>query len=311
MTIQLEIANRVANLNITHPKITKIWSFLDSIRTQNKYKLGSSKSGKRHISVIGPSGVGKSQMGLRYAENNPGHTELSEDGLEEVDIRPVVYLELPDPFTIKELYQNISIALGFPEIPKRITIGEAQRQTFTLLKKQKVEVLILDELDYILTSNVPYKAAMNAIKKIANKANITLVLMGTPEVESTLIKINFQNFRRYPKYYMRRFDKCDEEWCNLLKAIDEQIALPEKLGLGEVETGLPELLFGMSKGLLGILIPVIQEFFSLLGLFEKDFRDVSKLQFNEESIDKLLEAYENINGDLTEEEMETMLQKGY
>ncbi|MNW55660.1 Bacterial TniB protein [compost metagenome] len=287
----------------------QIWSVLDSIRTQNKYKSGASESGKRHISVIGPSGVGKSQMGLRYAENNPGHTELSEDGLEEVDIKPVVYLELPDPFTVKELYQSISTALGFPEIPKRITIGDAQRQTFHLLKKQKVEVLILDELDYILTSNDPQKAAMNAIKKIANKANITLVLMGTSEVES-LIKINFQNFRRYPKLYMHRFDKCNEEWCNLLKAIDEQIALPKKIGLGDMENGLPELLFGMSKGLLGILTPVIQEYFSLLGLFKEDFNDVSKLLFTEESFGHLVQAYKNINGDLTEEEMETMLKKG-
>ncbi|MNW33026.1 Bacterial TniB protein [compost metagenome] len=310
MTNRVGFAKQVANLNVTHPKITHIWSVLDSIRTQNKYKSSAASYGKRHISVIGPSGVGKSQMGLRYAENNPGYTELSDDGLEEVDIKPVVYLELPDPFTVKELYQNISYALGFPEIPKRITIGEAQRQTFHLLKKQKVEVLILDELDYILTSNVPQKAAMNAIKKIANKANITLVLMGTPEAEP-LIKINFQNFRRYPKLFMHRFEKCNEEWCNLLKAIDEQIELPARIGIGDIETGLPELLYGMSKGLLGILTPIIQEYFSIVGLFDEGFKDSSKLQFTDQSFGYLLQAYKNINGDLTEEEMETMLQKGF
>ncbi|MOA15208.1 hypothetical protein D3C78_1353560 [compost metagenome] len=99
------------------------------------------------------------------------------------------------------MYQKISYALGLPELLKRMSIEEAQRQVIYLLTTHKVEVLILDELDYILTSNVQQKAAMNAIKMIANKANITLVLMGTPEVEPLF----------------------DEEWCNLFKAIEEQL----------------------------------------------------------------------------------------
>ncbi|OPH56196.1 hypothetical protein BC351_28935 [Paenibacillus ferrarius] len=310
MNSYLAFATRVANLNVSHPKIDQIWSMLDSIRTQNKYKVAATKYGQRHISVIGPSGVGKSQMALRYTSNNEGFTEVSEDGMEEIDIRPVVYMELPDPFTIKELYQNISYALGFPEIPKRITIGEAQRQAFHLLDKQKVEVLILDELDYILTSNVPHKAAMNAIKKVANKANITLVLQGTPEAEC-LLKINFQNFRRYPKLLMSRFNECDEEWCELLRTIEDHLDPPTKLGFGDVNTLLPVILHRMSNGLLGILTPVLQEFYSILGVFDENFNDFSKLEFTEHTIEVLTQAYQNINGDLTEDEFKVMLAKGY
>lgn len=198
MTSREELANRIGNLNVTYPNITQVWSVLDSNRTQ---KNNNPSYGKIHYFLIGPPGVGKSQIGLLYAERNPGYTEISEEGLEEIDIKHVVYLQLPTPFTIKKLYQKISYALGLPELSKRISIEEAQRQVIYLLTTHKVEVLILDELDYILTSNVKQKAAMNAIKMMANMANVTLVLMGTPEVEPL----------------------CNEEWCNLFKAIEKQL----------------------------------------------------------------------------------------
>lgn len=301
------LAYRVANLNVPYPKIEHVWQVLNSIRTQNKYKEGTTRYGQRHISVIGPSGVGKSQALVKYEELNPGFTRISADHSKEVDIKPVVYMELPDPFTIKELYQHISYALGFPELTRKITIGDAQRQAFYLLKEQEVEVLILDELDYILTSNVSSKAAMNAIKKIANKANITLVLAGTPEAE-TLLKINFQNYRRYPKIYIDRFEKCDEEWYKLLERIEESLALEKPVGLGDPMTNLPQILHMMSSGLLGILTPVIQEMYSILGVFDEDDKEIT---FNSDTIEVLKQAYHNINGDLTIEEFMSMLEKGY
>jgi uncharacterized protein YchJ len=301
------LAYRVANLHVRFPKIEQVWYVLDSIRTQNKFKQGTTQYGKRHISVIGPSGVGKSQALLKYEELNMGYTEVSPDNSKEVDIKPVVYMELPDPFTIKELYQQISYALGFPEMPRRISIGDAQRQAFHLLMEQKVEVLILDEMDYILTSNVPHKAAMNALKKIANKANITLVLAGTPEVE-TLLKINFQNYRRYPKLYINRFERCDEEWCRLLSRIEESLAPEKPIGLGDPATKLPQILHTMSSGLMGILTPVLQEMYSLLGVFDGEDADVT---FTSETIEVLRRAYQNINGDLPIEEFKMMLAKGY
>ncbi|WP_338540619.1 TniB family NTP-binding protein [Paenibacillus tundrae] len=305
--VEHSLAYRVANLNVSYPKIEQVWHVLDSIRTQNKYKEGATNYGKRHISVIGPSGVGKSQGLLRYEELNKGITELSADKSTEVDTMPVVYVELPDPFTIKELYQHISHALGFPELPQRISIGDAQRQAFHLLREQKVEVLILDELDYILSSNVTYKAAMNAIKKIANKANITLVLAGTPEAED-LLKINFQNYRRYPKMYINRFEQCDEEWCRLLERMEESLALNYSIGLGDPMTKLPQLLHSMSFGLLGILTPILQEMYSLLGVFDGVDKEVT---FTSETLDVLKQAYQNINGDLPRDEFTSMLEKGY
>lgn len=305
--VEQSLAHRVANLNVSYPKIEQVWHVLDSIRTQNKYKEGTTNYGKRHISVIGPSGVGKSQGLLKYEELNKGITEISADKSTEVDTMPVVYVELPDPFTIKELYQHISHALGFPELPQRISIGDAQRQAFHLLREQKVEVLILDELDYILSSNVTYKAAMNAIKKIANKANITLVLAGTPEAEE-LLKINFQNYRRYPKMYINRFEKCDEEWCRLLEKMEESLALQYSIGLGDPQTKLPQILHSMSFGLLGILTPILQEMYSLLGVFDGVDKEVT---FTSDTLEVLKRAYQNINGDLPRDEFTSMLAKGY
>src|SRR5690606_36374194 len=137
-----------------------------------------------------------------------------------------------------------SYALGFPELPMRVSIGDAQRQAFKLLKDQKVEVLILDELDFILTSNVGHKADMNELKKIANKANITLVLSVTPEAEP-LLKTNFQNYRRYPKLYINRFETCNDEWFQVMKDMEKFLAPDKPIGLGDPSTKLPQILHSM------------------------------------------------------------------
>lgn len=296
-----EFAARIGNLYVEHPKIKSIWSRLDAIRQHRK--LISTDDSPRHIFVLGESGVGKSRMAKRYANKNQCSPIKYEDGTE-CDIKPVLYLELPDPFTIAEFYQSIVKALGAPQLIGSPKIGEIKRQAFTLLDKQKVEMILIDEMNYILTSKrVSIEEAMEALKHVSNTSKVSLVCIGTPETE-VLQTQKFQYFRRYPVTRLERFKECNQEFCEFLDDIEQQIRPLRPIGLGNKNLKFPQLLFHFSRGIVGLITPTIQEAYRLLGVFEEDFNDMKKayLTANEIAI-----AYKNIVGDLTFDELDKMI----
>jgi len=200
-----KFAKRVANIHIIYPRIQRIYDVLSSMRCLGAFN--DRNESQSNLFIIGESGVGKTQMIKRYAEMNKGYVKIEDEV--EYDIKPVVYLEIPDPFTVLELYQSIIKALGAPQIMYRPSIGDAKRQAFMLLEKQQVEMLIFDEMDYILNSRyVKPQEAMDAIKHIGNIASASLVCIGTPDVDS-LRKLNFQYFRRFPKIELEIFNELD------------------------------------------------------------------------------------------------------
>jgi hypothetical protein len=255
--------------------------------------------------IIGDSGVGKSQMLKKYASEYPGYTRIDEDGTE-YDIKPVVFMELPDPFTILEFYQSIVKALGAPQLLGRPTIGEVKRQTFELIKTQEVEILLLDEMNYILsTKYIKPGQAMEAIKHVGNTANISLACIGTPETQQ-LQSLNFQYFRRFPITRLERFTECNDEFCSFLSGIEDYLKPPKPIGLGDKETFLPQLLHEISKGIVGIITPTIQEAYRLLGVSGESIYDYQKAAL---TIPALREAYQNIVGDLNMDDFKTILNR--
>lgn len=206
-----EFAQRIARLNVEHARILKVWEMLDSMRFNRT--LEEDDDTPRNLFLSGPSGVGKTKCMKKYAKKFPGYIETDEDGTE-YDIVPVAYMELPNPFTIEEFYQSIFGALGAERTAGQPKVGDVKTRAFELIKKQKVEMLILDEMDYVQTSRaVTPKEAMQTFKHVSNQCNISLVFVGGPETEE-LVEISFQYFRRFPKIPLEHFTECDEEFCN-------------------------------------------------------------------------------------------------
>ncbi|MCF8565961.1 TniB family NTP-binding protein [Alicyclobacillus tolerans] len=253
-TTKIELRRRVEELNVKHPMYQDFYDMLTGLRPDPS--LGSYRHDPQHLFIVGESGVGKSRIVKRYAEDNPPFTQIEEDGTE-IDVKPVVYVELPDPFTMVEFYQHIVRALGAPQYAG-IRVGDVKRQALSLLSELKTEILILDEVNYVMGSRYVKKTeAMEAFKHISNQANVSVVLVGTPETKE-LTRLSFQYFRRFPRVELRRFDKCDELFCSLLTSIENQIGPPVSLGIGNYETGLPQVLYAMCGGLLGALTSILR-----------------------------------------------------
>lgn len=292
------LLQRVMSLNIEHLRYREIWTELDSLRPEKD--MDRELFTPRHLFLYGESGVGKSTLLRRYVAANPGCVDVDEDGTE-YDIRPIVYTDLPQPFTMSEFYQQIVRALGAPQLAG-VRVGDVKRQALSLIEQQRVEMLILDEMDYILTSrSVKPIEAMEAIKSLTNIGNISVVCSGTTATKQ-LSEINFQYFRRFPAVKLPRFDKCDEEFCDLLTKIEKHINPPEPLGLGDSSLHFPELLFQMSQGVLGSLTPVLQRAYRIM-LSEHEFADIAD---HELFVSALLAAKKYVSGESEEKFLELL-----
>ncbi|ART78112.1 hypothetical protein B4U37_19630 [Sutcliffiella horikoshii] len=283
--------NRVLNIRVEHPKMLEIYKIMDSL---------IKRPGKtRHLFIIGSSNVGKTIMAENYVEKYPKSLYKDEEGTE-VDIMPVLYVEVPHPFTLMEFYYAIIDSLGAIRLESNPKVNDLKIRVHHLLKVQKVKLIIFDEINNILTSRINNSEAMDAIKHLSNKTGISLVLMGTPE-SKTLRALDEQYKSRYRPKTLTRFESCDDEFCDFLKRVEEQIKPPSPIGLGEKSTYFPQLLFEQSKGKIGYLIPIIQEAFGLMGIFEDSKEKIDHINFTP---DLLNEAYEIIQGDMFDDAFE-------
>ncbi|MDC3414770.1 TniB family NTP-binding protein [Terrihalobacillus insolitus] len=287
----IEFANRVANLHADLPEVESIYNAMDShMRIKGK---------TRHLFVTGPSNVGKTRMAENYRDKHKAYTIDEDDGTE-VDLKPVILMETPHPFTFLEFYHELISALGAPRLSGVPRVNDLKNRAYHLIERQKVKMIIIDEINNIMTSGFNNYSAMDAIKHLANKTNVTLVLMGTPESKE-LRTLDEQYKSRYRLRSISRFSKCDDEFCDYLMKIEEQLEYPNKIGLGNKETGLPQLLHYQSKGKMGFLIPIIQEAYDILGVNNDSFNDFDTVKLTP---DVLNEAYKIIQGDVFDDKLD-------
>lgn len=287
----IDFAERVKNLNINLPRSEEIYKVMDSHLR---------RSGKtRHLFITGPSNVGKTKMAENYIERYPGYTITEEDGTE-VDIKPVIYMETPHPFTLMEFYHELLNALDSPRLGGVNKINDIKEKAYHLIERQQVKMVIIDEVNNIQTSPINKSTAMDTIKHMANKTKVTLVLMGTPESKELRL-LDEQYKSRYRPYSISRFTECNDEFMLFLTKIEEQLNYPTEIGLGDKETGLPDLLHYQSKGKVGYLVPIIQEAYDLLGVFEDTFNDFNKVKLSPYILN---EAYKVIQGDIIDDQLD-------
>ncbi|MBB6023590.1 hypothetical protein HNR77_004691 [Paenibacillus sp. JGP012] len=305
----IEFQDRVINLYIEHPEVKQIWKSLDSKRMWRSRGIDNFNS-PHHMFLMGKSRVGKTQAVKRYAKQSLKQGEDSyyfdEEG-SKVKIIPVVYAEIPDRFTPKEFYNNIIEGLGAVKLYGRVEVGQLKDRALYLLKKHKTEMLILDELDYLLPyASKTREQAMELLKGLANKAGVCLICVGTPEIE-VLRTMNEQFIGRYPPRTIPRFEQCDDSFISLLNEIELKLGLETPIGLANSTIGYPQVLHKLSLGFIGWLVPMLQSAMELLGVMEEGFNDFDKLKRLNGNI--LIEAKKNAVGDITKNDIEKIIRK--
>ncbi|MCU6794860.1 TniB family NTP-binding protein [Paenibacillus sp. WQ 127069] len=295
-----EFQKRIVNLYIEHPDVQVIWEMLDTRRLYRSLgvELDSDES-QINLFITGKPRVGKTQAMKRYVKRYPKSIYIDPKG-REIDVKPVAFMRLPVPFTAAAFYNNIVKAVGQPAFQSNEKVDFIKTQAFYLLQIHKVEMLIIDEMDYLLANTYTNKkAAMELIKDVTNESDVCLVCVGTPAIEQ-LRTLNDQLIGRFPQTTLPWFKQCDEQFFELLSKIETQLAPEVPLRLTDPDIG--ELLYELSGGLMGWLKPIIRESFKILGIFRPQFDTFSVL--DKFDADVLIEARERVLGQLNEKDLE-------
>ncbi|MCK6078373.1 TniB family NTP-binding protein [Paenibacillus silvae] len=303
----IEFQDRVINLYIEHPEVKQIWKSLDSKRMWRSRGIDNFNS-PHHMFLMGKSRVEKTQAVKRYAEQSvkqSGRTFYYDEEGSKIKIIPVVYAEIPDRFTPKEFYNNIIEGLGAIKLYGRVEVGQLKDRALYLLKKHRTEMLVLDELNYLLPyANKTKAQAMELVKGLANKAGVCLICVGTPEIE-VLRTMNEQFIGRYPPRTIPRFEECDDSFISLLNKIELELGLEKPIGLADSALGYPLVLHKLSLGFIGWLVPMLQNAMDIIGVMEPDFDDFNVLNRLNGNI--LIEAQRNVVGDITKNDIKKIL----
>ncbi len=117
--------------------------------------------------VSGKSGIGKSTALRAFASKNSG----------------VVYYEVEDDTpSRKNLLEDILYTVGGVMVTK--SIADLKRQIVKELKNSKIDLLIIDQANYLKVSQ------FNMLNAIREKSGVSLVLVGTEKLPSILANAN-------------------------------------------------------------------------------------------------------------------------
>lgn len=262
----MDLIERIQKSWVKHEQIEEKWKKFDQLRElRNKAEYGTHI---QHGILIGPSGVGKSTLAEKYTDKHPLLR------LEEKHKRPVVYMEIPEPFTVGEFFSSLIEHLGGTLVGTR-TIGALKRRVIHHLTNLEVELLFLDEIQYInYSKHVRPEKAMELIKHIANISKVVLVLIGPPEANKLRL-FNKQYKRRFEKIEIKRFNYCDQAFCNFLCENEKQIGISFSDRPWNPDEALPTVIHKMSYGIPDTIKKIYRQVAFIIREKEIDSKKVS------------------------------------
>jgi len=203
-----------------------------------------------NLLVWGDTNCGKTAIIDRFCQEYP----LRQNGEEEADVVPVLYIQAPPVPDERRFY---SLILDKLRVPHK-TNERADRMMCQILKmfpKLGVRMLIVDEIHHILAGNLQrQRAFLNVIKYLGNEAVIPIVGVGTISALNAL-QTDAQLANRFEPRNLPRW-RLDTRYRQLLASFEYVLPLAEESNLTEKE--MATKLLDMSGGTIGELSKLIR-----------------------------------------------------
>lgn len=234
---------------LEHPEAKAVLDALDML-----FHYGPSLNADHNYGFVlsGPPGSGKTATLGRFTSKHP----MAQGTLG--DVRPVLYVDVPSPCTVKTLAEEILIQLG--DIPNRLgTLGQFTFRIHKQLRDQGVKVVILDECQNLVIGASSVRALANWVKRFLNMKTVGIVMSGTDEYMPVVRNSMELDRRSFGKKNLRALD-----WNNptdrklflvFLKNFEDRLPFTQPSELTKIDNALR--FHACSKGLVGYVSRLI------------------------------------------------------
>lgn len=226
---------------INYPKFNEIIQLLNYIMNKpKKYKMDN-------YLIIGEPNTGKTTIGRKFASLHEDRIIEDLSG-ESITIKPVIYSSM-ESFERKELYVSI-LNQFYTSFNLNSNLLKLKYQAIHLLKKCKVQILILDEIHNLLKGTATkQRIMMDEIKNLSNELMIPIVGIG---IKSAALILNTDE-QHVSRFEIIKLDlwELDKNFRGLLQSFEKRIPLKKASNLSSKEKTL--LLYNISRGNIGDL----------------------------------------------------------
>lgn len=202
-----------------------------------------------NLMLIGEPGSGKTMILKRFLKMNPSFTD-AETGERRI---PVLYIVAPhNPDENMFLGRIITAMYGPIAVNERFETRMARASY--LLKKAKVQLIMIDEIHSILTGTMhKQRSFLHLLKDMTNSLLIPIVICGTRDAEYA-INTDQNLMTRFSKIELRRWTDNDD-FLRLLASIEKRLPLEKESHLQSER--IANKILSMSGGILGEIFRII------------------------------------------------------
>jgi hypothetical protein len=245
----------VDQIIISYPAVNKILSDIDSCKNSS-YKLQEPKC----MFIAGDSRHGKTAITNVVMHRYP---DIITDS---ITLKPTLYFKVPSPAYTGSLKSRILEALGDPFYDKVYKHQQSDARIDHLLKKCKVELIMVDEFQQLIDSK-RHKVLMDTsdwFKDLIDKLRISIVFIGLPYSERVLTE-NAQLGNRIPyRHKLKPFDFDDKGFRVFLARFDEKLPFENMSNLAQ--PGTWEKIYLATGGVVGFVKLLLRESTKLAAL---------------------------------------------
>lgn len=199
--------------------------------------------------IVADSNGGKTSILRRFVSLHPYLEE--DDGIE----APVVLIEAPSQADEKRIFASIVEALYGP-MRRWARVDQLEYEATTLLRETKTKLLLIDEVQHLLTGAlIRRQACLQALKSLSNKLGISIVAAGLPEAFSA-INSDAQMSNRFERIVLERWQPT-AEFKQLLRTFETVLPLRRPSCL--TDAAIASKILTCSEGLLGEICDLLSK----------------------------------------------------